>query len=90
MQHHDLGRTRSPHLLALPRVQELLLNYCFDYHSLPVEDDRLLAVLGHAFGIACLRRGSIAPAIVARRRGNYRYQPRHAADDESGRATGEG
>lgn len=50
-----------PHLLALPRVQELLLNYCFDYHSLPVEDDRLLAVLGHAFGIACLRRGEHRP-----------------------------
>ncbi|WP_231557878.1 sigma-54 dependent transcriptional regulator [Aeromonas taiwanensis] len=44
-----------PHLLALPRMQEQLLNYCFDYHSLPVEDDRLLAILGHAFGIACLR-----------------------------------
>ncbi|MNF38745.1 FleQ protein [Aeromonas encheleia] len=47
-----------PHLLAQPRMQELLLNYCFDYHSLPVGDERLLAVLGHAFGIACLR-GSV-------------------------------
>lgn len=50
-----------PHLLALPRMQELLLNYCFDYHSLPVGDDRLLAVLGHAFGIACLRGSAHRP-----------------------------
>ncbi|WP_461602607.1 sigma-54 dependent transcriptional regulator [Aeromonas rivipollensis] len=50
-----------PHLLAQPRMQEQLLNYCFDYHSLPVEDDRLLAVLGHAFGIACLKGGAHRP-----------------------------
>ena len=48
----------SPPLLTQPWIQELLLNYCFDYHSLPVGDERLLAVLGHAFGIACLR-GSV-------------------------------
>ncbi|MGL5815811.1 MAG: sigma 54-interacting transcriptional regulator [Aeromonas sp.] len=50
-----------PHLLAQPRMQELLLNYCFDYHSLPAGDDRLLAVLGHAFGIACLRGNTLRP-----------------------------
>lgn len=72
-----------PHLLAQPRMQEQLLNYCFDYHSLPVEDDRLLAVLGHAFGIACLKGGGSSPLRPWQGGGGYyRCQPRHAAADE--------
>ena len=32
--------------------QKLIVEYCYDYHSLPIDSERLLFVLGHAYGMA--------------------------------------
>jgi Response regulator containing CheY-like receiver, AAA-type ATPase, and DNA-binding domains len=42
-----------------PAICDLLAKYLYDYHTLPVDDSRLLAALGHAYGMARLR--SLSP-----------------------------
>lgn len=37
----------------------LINEYCFDYHRLPVQIDRLLIILGHAYGMAEIARKPI-------------------------------
>ncbi|XSG84910.1 MAG: sigma 54-interacting transcriptional regulator [Methylohalobius sp. ZOD2] len=34
--------------------QQLISNYCYDYHTWPVDPDRLLFILGHAYGMAAM------------------------------------
>ena len=35
-----------------PRIARLITNRCYDYHSLPIDPQRLMATLGHASGMA--------------------------------------
>jgi len=44
----------APHCSELPSCSELILNHLFDFHTHPVEPERLLPVLGHAYGRAQL------------------------------------
>ncbi len=44
-----------PEMMTQAGVCELLAKYHYDYHTLPVDDARLLASLGHAYGMASLR-----------------------------------
>ncbi len=37
-----------------PEVCRLILEYCRDYHTLPIEPQRLLTALGHAYGMSLL------------------------------------
>lgn len=37
-------------------MQTLVSEYCFDYHHSPVQTDRLLTILGHAYGMGVLCR----------------------------------
>jgi DNA-binding NtrC family response regulator len=45
-------------LTAEPRVRRLIADTCFDYLTLPVDPERMLAILGHAHGMAALRRAA--------------------------------
>lgn len=36
----------------------LISTHCFDYHTLPVDDNRIRTTLGHAFGMSQAREGS--------------------------------
>lgn len=47
-----------PRQMAQPAICDLLAKYLYDYHTLPVDDTRLLASLGHAYGMATLRTES--------------------------------
>ena len=38
--------------LKSPRIARLITNRCYDYHSLPIDPQRLMATLGHANGMA--------------------------------------
>lgn len=40
--------------IDIPECSELILNYFFDFHTLPVLPDRLVYTLGHAYGRAVL------------------------------------
>jgi DNA-binding NtrC family response regulator len=40
--------------IDVPECSELILNYFFDFHTLPVLPDRLVYTLGHAYGWAVL------------------------------------
>jgi DNA-binding NtrC family response regulator len=44
----------SGELLENPRVRDIVTAYCLDFHTLPVDPDRLLHSLGHAHGMASL------------------------------------
>jgi DNA-binding NtrC family response regulator len=44
-----------PAALARPGWRQLLLDHCADYHSWPVDGERLRHALGHALGMAALR-----------------------------------
>lgn len=46
-----------PSGLSKPDVARLVLRYCIDFHTLPVEAERLDAIIGHAFGMSALREG---------------------------------
>ena len=48
---------------ALPQWRRLVLDYCCDYHTLPVDAQRLRHALGHAHGMAALRT---APSCASR------------------------
>jgi two-component system response regulator HydG len=41
--------------LALPACHDLILDHCFDHHTLPVQPHHLAQTMGHAFGRALLR-----------------------------------
>ncbi|SFM59691.1 DNA-binding transcriptional response regulator, NtrC family, contains REC, AAA-type ATPase, and a Fis-type DNA-binding domains [Ectothiorhodospira mobilis] len=52
----------DPELLWEPRVRELLGHWCYDFHSTPVDPNRLRVILGHALGMArLLTRGEPGP-----------------------------
>ncbi len=38
--------------LKSPRIARLITSRCYDYHSLPIDLQRLMATLGHAAGMA--------------------------------------
>ncbi len=40
--------------LKSPRVARLIIDRCYDYHSQPIDCQRLTAILGHAGGMAAL------------------------------------
>ena len=42
--------------LRNPECLQFVLQHCYDYHTLPVDPQRLMFALGHAHGVACLRR----------------------------------
>ncbi len=42
--------------LSLSKTQELIVNYLSDYHTLPIDSNRLLNSLGHAYGMANIRQ----------------------------------
>ena len=44
-----------PGMMTQPAISDLLAKYLYDYHTLPVDDSRLLTALGHAYGMATLR-----------------------------------
>ncbi len=44
-----------PGMMTQPAICDLLAKYLYDYHTLPVDDSRLIASLGHAYGMAGLR-----------------------------------
>jgi DNA-binding NtrC family response regulator len=55
--------------LAEPELAQLVLRYCIDYHTLPVEAERLRAALGHAYGMGALRQawsGQSEPPVYHR------------------------
>ena len=45
----------GPSVLRDPTLRDLVLNYLFDYHTLPVDLDHLARTAGHAYGRALLR-----------------------------------
>lgn len=52
----------DPELLWEPRVRDLLGHWCYDFHSFPVDPNRLRVILGHALGMArLLTHGEPAP-----------------------------
>ena len=38
--------------LKSPRIARLIMKRCYDYHSLPIDSQRLMVTLGHASGMA--------------------------------------
>ncbi|MDE1180127.1 sigma-54 dependent transcriptional regulator [Paraburkholderia sp.] len=44
----SIGQTDDPH------VRRLIRDYCFDYVTLPVSDDRIVDAVGHAYGMVSL------------------------------------
>jgi DNA-binding NtrC family response regulator len=56
----------SPRDLESPACRDLVVEHLFDYHTVPVDPDRLAWTLGHAYGCAMLRR---PPASVPGGRG---------------------
>ncbi|MET1077735.1 MAG: sigma 54-interacting transcriptional regulator [Pseudomonas sp.] len=52
-------------LLSHPAVAELIGQWFFDFHTLPLDRERLLFCLGHALGMAALRQRPAAPASAA-------------------------
>ncbi|MGB9989492.1 sigma-54 dependent transcriptional regulator [Massilia sp. SM-13] len=58
---HEHGRVKWTALVDEPALQsqrcrQLVHEYCFDYHSRPVDPLRLRHALGHAYGLACLHQ----------------------------------
>ena len=43
-------------ITQVPQVRRLIAENCFDFHTLPVDNNRVLTMLGHAYGMARLRR----------------------------------
>jgi DNA-binding NtrC family response regulator len=58
-----------------PTVRHLVRDFCFDYVTIPVSDERILDAVGHGYGMAALQ-----PANSTRRRA----MPLHAEDDMLG------
>jgi len=55
-----IGLVPAP-LADNPVIRALIARYCIDYHTLPVNERRLLDALGHAYGMACLRQSCCVP-----------------------------
>ncbi|WP_343729362.1 sigma-54 dependent transcriptional regulator [Duganella sp.] len=53
-----------PALLAQPAWRQLVRDHCDDYHTWPVDNQRLRHALGHALGMAVLRADDAAPRAV--------------------------
>ena len=45
----------EPALLATPHCRDLIVDHLFDHHTAPVDPERLVMTLGHAYGHAMLR-----------------------------------
>lgn len=45
----------SPAFLMSKKSNEIIINYLFDFHTQPIDAERLLHTLGHAHGVALLR-----------------------------------
>jgi DNA-binding NtrC family response regulator len=43
--------------LSDPNIRRLIVECCFDYHTLPSDPQRLMVTLGHAFGKERIRAG---------------------------------
>ncbi len=50
--------------LPLDKTRELIANYLIDYHTLPIDNSRLLNSLGHAYGMANVRHSLLNPTTV--------------------------
>jgi len=50
-------------VLSEPSVARLIATAAFDFHTLPIDEERLLAVLGHAVGKAHIRRSLTADDV---------------------------
>ena len=48
---------------GLGPVSAILSRYCYDYHTMPVETDRLIMTLGHAHGMAAISEGVSAQDV---------------------------
>ena len=53
-------------VVAAPLVGEepvaaLISDHCYDYHTLPCDQNNLIATLGHAYGMSCLLYTSPSP-----------------------------
>jgi len=46
----------SPSILSWTPMHKLINDICYDYHTLPIDRERLLVTLGHAHGKATLRK----------------------------------
>lgn len=46
----------DPAHLSLPRVANLVGEAFFDYHTLPIDTDRLFTIIGHAYGMALIKK----------------------------------
>ena len=53
------------HRAQEPDTARALTSSFFDYHTLPLDEARLLYSVGHAYGKALLRRATLAPAAAA-------------------------
>lgn len=51
----------EPENLSLDKTRELIANYLSDYHTLPIDNTRLLNSLGHAYGMANIRHTFFKP-----------------------------
>ncbi|MEH6472706.1 MAG: sigma 54-interacting transcriptional regulator [Halopseudomonas sp.] len=51
----------EPQNLLLTKTRELIANYLSDYHTLPIDNNRLLNSLGHAYGMANIRNALCEP-----------------------------
>ncbi len=67
LEHFLLGERRMewiglvhPHRLTDPVVREFIAKFCHDYHSLPLDDRRLFDSIGHAHGMATIRRYNVS------------------------------
>ncbi|MDD2342777.1 MAG: sigma-54 dependent transcriptional regulator [Tolumonas sp.] len=45
----------TPEMASQPITRDLLAKYLYDYHTMPIDDARIMASLGHAYGMASLR-----------------------------------
>lgn len=51
----------EPESLFLDKTRQLIANYLSDYHTLPIDNRRLLNSLGHAYGMANIREALSSP-----------------------------
>ncbi len=49
----------DPAHLSLPRVANLVGDAFFDYHTTPIDPDRLFTVVGHAYGMSLIKKSFI-------------------------------
>ncbi len=61
-----MARRKMQWVMVLPRpgvdrklLSNIITEHCYDYHTLPVDPQRLLATLGHAYGMAILTENTL-------------------------------